>query len=149
MEDRAKLHKLVDELPEEALGATIRVLENYQKWPPKGPADAEQMLTKAQERFRTHNEERAKREGRGFLSGTVGGGSFSPDGHGSASVTGWEGPTAVTAKVHYFRGREFHSVERLRLSDDGRQLLFSLEIKTPNGTAQHHDFSLEPGGTGS
>lgn len=38
MADRAVLHQLVDALPEEALDATFRVLENYQKWPPKGPA---------------------------------------------------------------------------------------------------------------
>jgi hypothetical protein len=149
MEDRAKLHKLLDELPEAALGATFRVLENYKKWPPKGHADAEQMLTEVQERFRRRHEKRAQTEGRGFVSGSVGGGSFSPDGHGYASATGWEEHTSVTAKVHYFRGREFHSVERLKLSDDGRKLLFSLEIKTPNGMAQYHDFSLEPDASGS
>jgi len=149
MEDRTKLHKLVEELPEAALGATFRVLENYQKWPPRGHADAEQALSKAQESFRRQNEKRAQTEGRGFLLGSVGGGSFSPDGHGYASTTGWEGHTSVTAKVHYFRGCESHSVERLSLKDDGRKLLFSLEVKTPNGAAQHHDFSLEPDETGS
>jgi hypothetical protein len=149
MEERAKLHKLIDELPEAALEATFRVLENYQRWPPKGHADAEQMIMKARERFTRQNEKRAQTEGRGFVSGSVGGGSFSPDGHGYSSFTGWEGHTSVTSKVHYFRGREFHSVERLRLSDDGRKVLFSLEIKTPSGTAQHHDFSLELDENGS
>jgi hypothetical protein len=149
MSDRDKLHQLVDILPEVAIDATFRVLENYQKWPPKGHADASEMLREAQEGFRRQHERRAQREGRGFLSASVGGGSLSPDGHGSASTTGWEGHTLVTVKVHYFRGRELHTVERLSLSEDQRKLLFSLEIKTTNGLAERHDFSLDLDKTGS
>lgn len=143
MADRPTLHRLVDELPEEALEATFRVMENYQKWPPKGHADAEQMLKQARERFRRSHEERARRTGGGVISGGVGGRSFSPDGYGSASTQGWEGPTAVTAKVHFFRGHELHTVERLSVSDDQRKLPFSVEGKMPNGRAERHDFLFD------
>jgi hypothetical protein len=143
MADRTTLHQLIDELPEEALGATFRVLENYQKWPPKGHANAEQLLKQARERFRKGHEEQARRTGGGIVSGGVEGGSFSPDGYGSASTRGWEGHTAVTAKVHFFRGHELHTLERISLSDDQRKLLFSVEGKLPNGRAERHDFLFD------
>ncbi len=54
----AAIHRLVDDLPKEALDATFRVLENYAKWPPKGHADAERMLGQARERFLKKYEER-------------------------------------------------------------------------------------------
>lgn len=149
MADRATLHQLIDALSEEALEATLRVLENYQKWPPKGHADAEQMLKQTGERFRRHYEERARRTGGGIISGGVGGSSFSPDGYGSGSKQGWEGHTAVTARVHFFRGHELHTLERISLSDDQRKLLFSVEGKIPDGRAERHDFLFDLAKEGS
>jgi len=149
MAARATLHQLVDELPEEALEATFRVLENFQKWPPKGHADAEQLLKQTRERFRRGYDEHARRTGGGIISGGAGSGSFSPDGYGSASTQGWEGHTAVTAKVHFFRSHELHTLERISLSDDRRKLLFSVEGKMPNGRAERHDFFFDLAEAGS
>jgi hypothetical protein len=149
MVDRPTLHQLVDELPEEALEATFRVLENYQNWPPKGHADAERMLIQTQERFRRDYEEEARRTGRGSITAGISGGFFSADGYGSASTPGWEGHTAVTVRVHLFRGHELHTVERISLSDDQRKLLFSVEGKMPNGRAERHDFLFDLAEAGS
>jgi hypothetical protein len=117
----AAIHRLVDELPPEALDATFRVLENYAKWTPKGHADAERMLGQTRERFLTKYEERARRTGTGFIAGTGGGGSFSPDGY----------------------GHELHTTERLSVSGDGKTLVFAVEANVPNGTPQRHEFSFE------
>jgi hypothetical protein len=140
MADRTALHLLVDSLPEEAMEATFRVLENYQKWPPKGPADAESLVKQARATLIRQQERHAQRMGCGVVSMGGGSSSFNPDGYGRASNGGWDGHTRVTATFHYFRGHELHTVERLRLSDDKRRLLFSLEGKTPTGTVQSQDF---------
>jgi len=138
----AAIHRLVDDLPTEALDATFRVLENYAKWPPKGHADAERMLGQARERFLKKYEERARRTGTGFISGTGGGGSFSPDGYGHSSMHGWEDHTSVTVQVHFFRGHELHTAERLSLSSDGKKLVLAVEASLPNGTPQRHEFAF-------
>ena len=138
----AAIHRLVDELPTEALDATFRVLENYAKWPPRGHGDAAHMLAQARERFLKQHEEHARRTGTGFVSGAGGGGSFSPDGYGHASMQGWEDHTSVTVEVHFFRGRELRTAQRLSLSDDGKKLVFAVEATLPNGTPQIHEFSF-------
>ncbi len=51
--------------------------------------------------------------------------------------------TAVTAKVHFIRDRELHTLERISLLDDQRKLLFSVEGKMPNGRAERHDFLFD------
>jgi hypothetical protein len=82
------------------------------------------MMTQARERFIRHHEEHARRTGTGFIAGTGGGASFSPDGHGHSSMGGWEGHTSVTVHVHFFRGHELHTTERLRLSEDSNMLVY-------------------------
>jgi hypothetical protein len=143
MADRARLHKLVDELPEAALDAAYRVLDNYQKWPPKGPADANKMLNQARERFRSNYEKRAQLRAGGYISSEMIRSSFGPEGYGYSSVRGWEGLTSVTAAAHYFRGYEFHTVERISLSDDNREIQISIESKLPGGIAESHEISFD------
>lgn len=139
----AALHRLVDELPEAAFDAAFRVLENYVRWPPKGHADAEHLLAQARERFLRHQEEHARRAGTGFIGGTGGGGSFSPDGYGHSSMHGWEDHTSVTVHVLFFRGTELHTTERLSLFDDRKRLRYSIEAKLPGVTPQQHEFTFE------
>jgi hypothetical protein len=139
----AAIHRLVDDLPQEALDATFRIVENYAKWPSKAPADAERMLAKARKRFLKQLEHRSRRTGAGFGVGTGGAGSFSPDGYGYSSAHGWEDHTSVTVQVHFFRGRELHTAERLSLSEDGKKLVFTVEATLPNGTPQHHEFAFD------
>jgi hypothetical protein len=139
----AAIQQLVDDLPKEALDATFRVLENYAKRPPKGHAGTERMLAQVRERFLKKYEERARRTGTGFIAGTGGGGSFSPDGYGHSSIHGWEDHTSVTVQVHFFRGHELHTAERLSLSGDGKKLLFAVEATLPNGTPQRHEFAFD------
>ena len=55
----AAIHRLVDDLPQEALDATFRVLEHYAKWPAKAHADAERVLAKARKRFLQQLEDRS------------------------------------------------------------------------------------------
>ena len=143
MADRAALHLLVDSLPEDAIESTFRVLENYQKWPPKGRADAELLVKQARATLIRQQEKHAQRMRGGVVSIGGGSNSFSPDGYGRASNYGWDGHTHVTATFYYFRGHELHTVERLWLSDDKSRLLFSLEGKTPTGIVQSHDFSFD------
>ena len=91
MADRAALHLLVDSLPEEGIEATFRVLKNYQKWPPKDRADAELLLKQARATLIRQQEKHAQRMGGGVVSIGGGSSSFSPDGYGRASNTGWDG----------------------------------------------------------
>jgi hypothetical protein len=139
----AALHRLVDNLPTEALDAAFRVLENFAKWPPKGFGDAQQTLEQARERFIRNQEEHARRTGTGYIAGTGGGGSFSPDGYGHSLMGGWEGHTYVAVNVHFFRGHEFHTIERLSLTDDGKTLVYGVEAKLPDGTPQVHQFEVD------
>jgi hypothetical protein len=142
MADRSELHHLVDDLPDAALDATFRVLENYQKWPRKAHADPEQMLKRSQATFMRQQEKHARRTGIGLASAT-GSARPGPDGCGSSSTHGWEGQARITATFIHFRGYQLEMVHRVRFSDDRRKLLFSMEVKTPNGIAQRHDFLFD------
>ncbi len=149
MADRATLHNLVDQLPEAALDAAYRVLDHCQKWPPKGPADADKMLNQARERFRSNYEKRARLRGGGYVSGEAVSNSFSPEGYGYSSIHGWEGLTSITATVHFYHGHEIHTVERISLSEDKRRLQFSVEGNLPGRPAERLQFSFDISEAGS
>jgi hypothetical protein len=148
MADRATLHKMVDQLPEEALDAAFRVLENYERHPPKERADRSQMLMEAKGRFKKQHEENLRRVAGRFPQGYMGGGSRGPDGSARTSIGRWDGLTNVTVSVNTFRGHEFHIEERISLSDDRRTLLYTVEVKLPEGEAERHDFSFNVGDAG-
>jgi hypothetical protein len=143
MPNRKSLHELIDTLPEAALEPAERVLRNYQTWPPKPPIDVENMRRLVDELFRKRIEERAAGTGSRFIRSSVSGGSFKPDGDGMASMSTSEGQTLVTLEVHLFRGHRLEIEERLRLSEDKKSLVYTQQIKGPQGKEARHEIEFE------
>jgi len=146
MPKRESLHELIDTLPEAALESAERALENYQTWPPKPPIDVENMRKRVEELFRKRGEEWAARTESGFRSWHVGGsGSFKPDSDGMASMRTSEGETSVTLEIHLFRGHRLEIEERLRLSEDKKSLVYTQQIKGPEGKEGRYEIEFEVG----
>ena len=144
MPTRESLHELIDTLPEAALESAERVLQNYQAWPPKPPIDVEMMRKRVEERFRRKGgEEWAARTAAGFATARTGGGSFKPDGDGMASMSTSEGEASVTLEIHLFRGHRLEIEKRLRLSEDKELLVYSQQIKGPDGKEGRYEVTFE------
>jgi hypothetical protein len=143
MPNRESLHELIDALPEAALESAERVLQNYQTWPPKPPIDVENMRKRVDELFRKRGEEWAARTGTGLRSWHIGSGSFKPDGDGMASMRTSEGETSVTLEIHLFRGHRLEIEERLRLSEDKKSLVYTQQIKGPEGKEGRYEIEFE------
>jgi hypothetical protein len=146
MPNRESLHDLIDTVPEAALESAERVLRNYQTWPLKPPIDVENMRKRVDELFGERGKELAARTGTGFRSSHIGGGSFKPDGDGMASMSTSEGQTLVTLEVHLFRGHRLEIEERLRLSEDKKSLVYTQQIKGPQGKEARHEIEFEVAG---
>jgi hypothetical protein len=143
MPNRESLHELIDTLPEAALESAERVLQNYQVWPPKLPIDVEKMRKRVDELFSRRGEELAAHTGAGFASVRTGGGSFKADGDGMASMSTSEGETLVTLEIHIFRGYRLEIEERLRLSEDKKLLVYTQQIKGPEGKKGSYEIDFE------
>jgi hypothetical protein len=143
MPTRESLHQLIDTLPEAALESAERVLRNYQTWPPEPSIAVEEMRKRVDELFRKRGEEWAARTGKGFAGSSHGRGSFRSDGDGSASMSTSEGQTLVTLEIHVFRGHRLEIEERLCLSDDKKSLLYSQQIKGPQGKESRHEIEFD------
>ena len=144
MPNRRSLHELIDTLPEAALESAERVLQNYQTWPPKPPIDVENMRKRVDELFRRLGDERPARTGT-ELGGwhSSGTGRFKSDGDGMASMCTSEGETLVTVEIHLFRGHRLEIEERLRLSEDKKSLVYTQQIKGPEGKEGHYEIEFE------
>ena len=143
MPNRESLHELIDTLPEAALESAERVLQNYQIWPPKPPIDVEKMRKRVDELFSRRGEELAARTGAAFVGARTGGGSFKADGDGMASMSTSEGETLVTLEIHIFRGYRLEIEERLRLSEDKKLLVYTQQIKGPEGKKGLYEIEFE------
>ena len=143
MPNRESLRELIDTLPEAALESAQRVLQNYQTWPPKPTIDVENMRRRVDELFRKRSEERAARTGTGFVGTRIGGSRFKPDGDGMTSMSTWEGETLVTLEIHVFRGLRLEIEERLRLSEDKKSLVYTQQIKGPEGKEGRYEIEFE------
>lgn len=143
MPNRESLHELIDTLPEAALESAERVLQNYQTWPPKPPIDVEKMRERVDHLLRRRGEELAARTGAGFVSARFGGRSFKADGDGRASVCTSDGDTQVTLEIHIFRGHRLEIEERLRLSEEKKLLVYTQEIKGPEGKTGRYEIAFE------
>jgi hypothetical protein len=135
MSNRESLHKLIDTLPEEALEATERVLKNYQTWPPRPPITVE----KTRERV----EQRLRNRGENCIRAYLGGGSSKPNGDSMSSMSTMDGPDFVNFEVRIFRGHRLELQERLRLSEDKNSLVYTQEIKGPQGKESHYEMEFE------
>jgi len=143
MPNRESLHELIDTLPEAALESAERVLQNYQIWPPKPPIDVEKMRKRVDELFSRRGQELAARTGAGFATARTGSGSFKADGDGMASMSTSEGETSVTLEIHIFRGYRLEMEERLRLSEDKKLLVYTQQIKGPEGKKGRYEIEFE------
>ena len=142
MPNRESLHKLIDTLPEAALESAERVLQNYQTWPLKPPIDVEKMRKRVDELFSRRGEELVARTG-GFVSARIGRRSFNADGDGMASMSTSEGETLVTLEIHIFRSYRLEIEERLRLSEDKKLLVYTQQIKGPEGKKGRYEIEFE------
>src|SRR5712671_3559272 len=143
MPNRESLHELIDTLPEAALESAERVLQNYQTWPPKPPIDVEKMRKRVDELFSRRGEDLAARTGAGFASARTGGGRFKADGDGMASMSTSAGETLVPLEIHIFRGYRLEIEERLRLSENKKLLVYTQQIKGPEGKKGLYEIEFE------
>lgn len=136
--DRDSLHKLVDQLPADALAATNRALQSYQKWPPEPPPDVTTLHQRVRELFMAGPPEKVlekldvfgQRKKRVLGSGV----NYSRDTEDClASAHGSDGDTLVTFEIRRFRGCELEIEERIGTSIDKRKLLYSQTVKGPGG----------------
>jgi hypothetical protein len=119
--DRQSLHALIDKLPETAFRRAKRRLEHMQNWPPipsPGPPEAPGV-------------------GGGFARTAA------------LPAYGWrrcstrtEDGTEVFETQHFHRGHEVTLIERYRMSEDGRKLAYSQEIRGP-GKSVHHTIDFD------
>ena len=115
--EREALRSLIDALPNDALKRTRQMLEHSQgsTWPP----------SEVIARMRQKMLERV---------GHMGSGVSLPEGHFSSSSL--ENGTMIfeTRRIH--KGHRITLIERLRVSDDGKTLHYSQELRGPKG--EHH-----------
>jgi len=84
----------------------------------------------------------------GFAGGFGGGGSGRLDEmgriHGSASSTRYEDGWRVNETHSFYSGHEITTIERTRVSEDGKTLSYSIDITGPGGETHRHamDFPL-------
>jgi hypothetical protein len=143
MRSRESLHELVDKLPEAALETTERVLCNYRTWPPKPPVGVERMRQRVDGNLRKRADESAAHGRGGLISSHFIGGHSNSDGDGMASGTTMDGPVLVNFEIRIFRGRRLELEERLRLSDDEKSLLYSKQIKGPDGKEGRYEIEFD------
>jgi len=101
------------------------------------------MRKRVDELFRKRVEERAAHTGTGFIGSRISGGSFKPDGDGMASMSTSEGQTLVTLEIHLFQGHRLEIEKRLRLSDDKKSLVYTQQIKGPQGKEARHEIEFD------
>ena len=131
---REKLHRLVDSLPEGALEAAQRMLTHLQVWPPQRPSMSPEL-----ERFREE-----ARKSRGRITAMVGGGAYDPiRGSGSMGSTTWEGDTLVAVTRRYHRGQELNTVERIRLDEDSKVLVYKHSVHGPGNKFDEHEITFQ------
>jgi hypothetical protein len=141
--DRDELHRLVDTLPEGALEHAKRVLEHLQVWPPQQPPEVE--------RIQQENLERMRRSMRPGTAGTCGGGGSYTVGsggkieNGAFSFSRTEDKTAVVETHRFHGGHEITIIERLRLAQDGKTLIYFHEITGPQGTTDRKEIRFDVG----
>jgi hypothetical protein len=143
MPNRESLHELIDTLPEAALKAAGRVLQNYQTWPPKPPIGVEKMHERVDELLKRRGEEWAAHNRTGYVSVHMGGGSFKPDGDGMASATTMDGADLVNFEILIFSGHRLELEERLHPSEDKKSLFYTQQIKGPRGKEGRYEIEFE------
>lgn len=143
MQNRESLHELIDTLPEAALEAARRVLQNYQNWPPKPRIGFEKMHQHVDELLRKSRESSGVNPGTGYITSRMGGGSFNPEGDGMASMLTSDGPDLVNFEIRIFHGQRLELEERLHPSEDKKSLFYTQQIKGPRGKEGRYEIEFE------
>jgi hypothetical protein len=143
MPNRESLRELIDSLPERALESAERVLQSFQTWPPKPPVGVEKMREHVDELFRKRGERWAGHTGTGYIRGGIGRGILKPDGDGMASMSTMDGPVLVNFEIRIFRGHRIEVEERLSVSEDNKSLLYTQQIKGPQGKEGRYEVEFE------
>jgi len=142
MPSREALHELVDKLPEPALESTQRILESFQTWPPPPPVPVGKLRERVDEMLKTRADKWRTHSGKPLGGSSISRGNFKPDGDGMASMQTTDGPALVTFEIRIFHGYRLEREERLSLSDDEKSLMYSQEIKGPDGKEERHQMKF-------
>jgi hypothetical protein len=134
-DERQQLHKMVDELPDDALQCAERALRYCANL-----GVTRLTIQRAQERVRALSmkrlEEHSKRIGHGLITSVgSGSGATMPDGDFNSFMIAWDdGP--LTYHLRRFSGVQFEMYERLELAKHGTELVLTQRIVGPKGTEQ-------------
>jgi len=142
MASRENLRELIDKVPEAALEAAERFLRNIQSWPPKPPIEVEKMRKRVEQRITRLREESTARQAGGLITSHITSTHFMFDGDGAALGSTSDGETLVNMEIRIFHGHRLELEERLRLSEDERWLLYSQQIKGPDGKEGRYDIQF-------
>jgi hypothetical protein len=115
--DRKTLHSLIDQLPESSLGWVKMMLDRRIADPPRSLSPRSLSMMAYGGRFQRDTEGKMK-EGR-----------FTSERHEDGAVV------SQTQRFHH--GHQISVTEKIRLSDNGKKLLYSQEIVGPNPEQQH------------
>jgi hypothetical protein len=143
MPNREALHKLIDMMPEDALESAERVLKAYQTWPPRLPIGVEELHKRVDELLRKRGEQWAAHNRSGFVTAHMSGESFKPDSDGMASASTMDGPDLVNFEIRMFCGHRLELEERLHLSENKKLLVYTQQIKGPQGKEGRYEIELE------
>ena len=140
MPDRDSLHKLVDSLPEAAVGVAETLLKTSQTWHPEPPVDVPAMRRRVREMFTRGPGEVEGKPQNELLSAQGRSGGFgrpaSSFRSGMDREASWfvvEGETLVTFRICRRHGHELEIEERFRVSEKDGTLQYSQQVKGPKG----------------
>jgi hypothetical protein len=131
--EREVLSSLIASLPDDALRRARSMLEHLQKFPGRQPGFPPPPIADLRQRML----ERTGQMGSGFVGAGAGGG-WLQEGHFSSSSM--ENGTMIfeTRRIH--KGHRIRLIERVRVSDDGKTLHYSQELRGPKG---EHSWSMD------
>jgi hypothetical protein len=150
MPDRDSLHKLVDSLPEAAVGVAEKLLKTSQTWHHVPPVDVPAMRRRVREMLtRGPGNVEGKRlnellDTRGSSGGF--GRPASSFRSGMDREASWfvvEGETLVTFRICRRHGHELEIEERFRVCEKGGTLHYSQHVKGPNGKTDTYEIAFE------
>ena len=122
--NRAALHSLIDDLPDNVISPAQLALEQFKFFPPPIPFPREpkeiRMMTAS-----------GVRDQQGRVR----------DGQRSSSRT--EDGARISETSHIFRGIEITVTQRMQLSDDGKVLSYSISIRGPNEQGYNDSFDFD------
>jgi len=144
---RRQLHRLVDQLPDQAL-ERARVALDYCSDPEKHRVTIETARRRVRDNAERHLRKTAERTGGGFISAVgSGSGHTFADGNHHSSMVALEDGKEATYHLYVFRGHSFQVVETIEISADGERLIRRERITGANGDERIRTAELPTGST--